>query len=76
MEDIKNKLTNEEIEIIRCVLLERSTFYTKKITDGRFLLLKLRPEEEIFRKNYEEQVDFAFKYKKAIDKLHDNLKYN
>lgn len=39
------ELTNDEIELLRTVLLGRSTFYASKITDLRVKKLKAKDEE-------------------------------
>lgn len=64
--------TDEEIEILRTILLERSTFYTRKIVE--YKTLKLKAENEIFSDSFQESIDFNFKYKNVIDKFYKVLK--
>ena len=74
MEKIKEQLTNEEIEILKNILLERSTFYTKKITEYMFLVLKLTPEKLNLLEEYENNIDYSYKCMNATDKLFELLK--
>lgn len=73
MEKIKEELTDEEIEILKNILLERSTFHTNVITEYKFLLIKLPPEKESFIQDYEKEIDISYKYKNTIDKLFNLL---
>lgn len=73
MEKIKEQLTDEEIEVLKNILLERSTFYTKTITEYKFLLLKLPPEELNFLEEYENYIDYSYRCRNAINKLFELL---
>lgn len=68
MEELKSNFTKEEIEIIKTLLLERSTFYTKKIVEYKVLQLKTENAGQML--NLQSNIDFNYKYKNTIDKLH------
>ena len=65
--EIINMFTKDEIEILKTVLLERSTFYTRKIVDTRVLQLKTDNKEMVDGLNIE--VSYNYRIKNAIDKL-------
>ena len=71
-EYFKNNFTEEEIEILRCVLLERSTHFTKKIVSDR--ISKLKTQDVNIAQVFQENIDYNFKYKNVIDKLYSLLK--
>lgn len=71
MGELKNNFTDEEIEILRTVILERSTFYTRKIVSDKFL--KLKAQSESIAETFQNDIDFNFKYKNVLDKFYDLL---
>lgn len=65
-------LTEEEIEILKSILLERSTFYTKKIVD--YKMMQLKSEDEFLANNFQNSIDYNFKLKDTLDKVYKLLK--
>ena len=70
-ENMEVEFTKEEFEILKSVLLERSTFYTRKIVDLKFLQLKT--DNIDFSNEFQERIDFNLKFKNAINKLYELL---
>lgn len=60
--------TKEEVEILTSVLLERSTFYTRKILE--YSTLGLKAIDEKYFDECEKQVKHYENYKSAIDKFY------
>lgn len=69
--DIIKIFDNEDLEILRTIILERSTFYTRKVVDYRVLMLKSQDKEyiEARKNNYE----YDCKVKNVLDTFYDYL---
>ena len=69
--NLKEIFSFEELDILRTIILERSTFYTRKVVDYKVLMLQAENEELIRcrQKNYE----YNSKVKKVLDTFHDYL---
>lgn len=69
---VKKKFTNEDMEELGTILLERSTFYTEKIVE--YKVLKLKIDDEDIANSMQLNIDYYFKIKNVLDKFYDLLK--
>lgn len=63
--DITKIFDDEDLEILRTIILERSTFYTDKIVDNLSLVLKSE-NEELYAKHKEDYL-YDCKVKDVLD---------
>lgn len=70
-ENMEVEFTKEEFEILKSVLLERSTFYTKKIVEDKKLVLKAQDLDIV--KNIELNIEYNLKLKNVLDKFYNIL---
>lgn len=70
-EDLCYEFTREEFEILKIIMLERSTFYTKKIVEDKKLVLKT--QDLYIVKNIEFNIDYNLKLKNVFDKFYNIL---
>ncbi|MCI8617507.1 MAG: hypothetical protein HFJ60_04605 [Clostridia bacterium] len=70
-EDLCYEFTREEFEILKIIMLERSTFYTKKIVEDKKLVLKTQDLDIV--KNIEFNIDYNLKLKNVFDKFYNIL---
>lgn len=71
-ENIGYEFTKEELEILRFIMLECSTFYTKKIVEDKKLVLKSKDLDIV--KNIECNINYNFRLKSVLDKFYNILK--
>lgn len=72
-EFLKKEFTKEDIERLRAIVLERSTFYTREIVD--YKILKLKSQDEDIVKSIQSIISYNFKNKEVLDKLYELLKW-
>lgn len=70
-EDLCYEFTREEFEILKIIMLERSTFYIKKIVEDKKLVLKTQDLDIV--KNIEFNIDYNLKLKNVFDKFYNIL---
>lgn len=70
-EDLGYEFTREEFEILKMVMMERSTFYTKKIVEDKKLVLKAQDLDIV--KNIELNIEYNLKLKNVLDKFYNIL---
>lgn len=68
----KDKITLEEIYIIRTILLERTTFYTRKIVELQKLLLKSKESDIV--QSINDDIAYYYEFKNSIEKFSNLLK--
>lgn len=71
MNDLKNEFSKEEIEILKTILLGRSTFYTREIVKTKGLLLKAPTDYSLDA--FKSDLDYNSRLKKVVDKFYDFL---
>lgn len=72
LKKIEKNFTKEEIELLRTILLGRSTFYASKITDFRVRQLKAKDEEVALVLH--KAINYEYERLNVVNKFLDFLK--
>lgn len=66
------KLTQEEFEMFRMILLDRSFYYDNKVVESKMKMFTA--SDEAIAETYQNEIDFYFKYKDLVLKIYNYLK--
>ena len=69
--DITKYFDNEDLEILRTIILERFTFYTDKIVENSSLMVKAENEESFMK--YKKDYEYNCKVKDVLDSFYEYL---